>query len=174
LLDLGTANRWAALPPKELKVALSEGLQMASYHSDVWWLDQHAHGQPIDLRPGDRVVLSLPEDVSTGYTWQFTALPDCITVIADSFVDDWEPRYTAPWAPGSPTRSQPEPSVGGNLQRAFVLDVVASAEPSIYHLLLSYERSWEDTPIGTFELLIAIVAPMHGVQLTEDQLVVAS
>jgi hypothetical protein len=58
-------------------------------------------------------------------------------------------------------------------QRAFVLDVASDAEPGIHQLLLVYGREWEEAPIRSFELLIAIVAPMSGVQLTQDQLAVA-
>jgi Zn-dependent peptidase ImmA (M78 family) len=176
LVDASTANRWAALPPKELKVTLSEGLRMTSYRSDVWWLDQHAHGQPVDLRPGDRVLLNLPEDVSTGYTWQIAALPDPITLVADSFVDDWEPRFTSTWAPDRLSRIDRglEPIIGGTTPRAFVLDVTSYADPGIYHLLLKYGRDWDDTAIDTFELLIAVVAPLHGVQLSEEQLAVSA
>ena len=176
LIDAGTANRWAALPPKGLKAALSEGLNMTSYRSDVWWLDERANGQPIDLRPGDRVVLNLPEDVSTGYTWQLEACPEVIKVVADSFVDDWEPRFTAPWVPERALRTGPgtEALIGGAVPRAFVLDVAGDAEPGIYHLLLTYGREWEDSPVGSFELLVAVIAPLHGVQLSEQELVVAA
>jgi Zn-dependent peptidase ImmA (M78 family) len=176
LLDAATANRWAALPPKSLKSALSQGLQMTSYRSDVWWLDEHAHGQPVDLRAGDRVVLNLPEDVSTGYTWQFAVLPDPVQLVADSFVDAWEPSFASAWAPepSVPSNVSPEPVVGGAVPRAFVLDVAADAEPGIYHLLLTYGREWEDAPIQTFELLVAITAPLHGVQLSEERLAVAA
>lgn len=176
LLNSGTADRWAALPPRNLKAALSEGLRMTSYRSDVWWLDEHANGQPVDLRPGDRVVLSLAEDVSTGYTWRFSALSEPIVVVADSFVDDWEPRFTEPWAPDRPHRinAEPEAPIGGAVPRTFVLDVAGDADPGIYHLLLTYGREWEESPIRTFELLIAVTAPLIGVQLSEEQLAVAA
>lgn len=175
LIDQDTADRWGSLAPKRLKAALSSGLQLSSYRNDVWWLDQHADGQPIDLRPGDRVVLNLPEDVSTGYTWQFETVPDPVTVVADSFADAWEPRLTEPWAPRSMSTVDVESELaGGPIPRAFVLDVGSQADPGIYHLLMSYGREWEDTPLGTFELLIAVIAPLHGVQLREDQLAVSA
>lgn len=175
LIDADTADRWASLAPKRLKAALSSGLQLSSYRNDVWWLDQHADGQPIDLRPGDRVVLSLPEDVSTGYTWKFETVPEAVEVVADSFVDEWEPRPTEPWAPGNKEVDDVSSELaGGSAPRAFVLDVGDHADPGIYHLLMSYGREWEDTPLGSFELLIAVIAPLHGVQLREDQLAVSA
>ena len=176
LVDAGTAARWAALRPKSLKAALSQGLNVTSYRSDVWWLDQRSNGQPIDLRPGDRVVLNLPEDVSTGYTWHFEARPEVLKIVADSFVDDWEPRLAAAWAPESPVHAElrTETVVGGTAPRAFVLDVASEAEPGIYHLHLTYGRDWEDAPIDSFELLVAVIAPLHGVQLSERELVVAA
>jgi hypothetical protein len=97
LLEAAKANRWSALPPKEIKQSLSDGLSMTSYHSDVWWLDEHAHGQPVDLRPGDRMVLNLPERVSTGNSWNVTVLPRSISLVADSYKDDWEPRMELSW-----------------------------------------------------------------------------
>jgi Zn-dependent peptidase ImmA (M78 family) len=176
VLDAVTANKWAALPPKRLKADLNHGLQMTSYRSDVWWLDQRANGQPVDLRPGDRVVLSLPEDVSTGYTWQFSSLPDPISVVADSFVDDWEPRVAGAWAAGEELGfdSNAQQMAGGPAPRTFVLDVDSDAEPSIYHLLLDLGRDWEAEPVGTFELLVAVTPPLRGVQLSEEQLAVAA
>jgi hypothetical protein len=173
VISAGTSSRWAALPPKELKVALSDGMVMPSYRNDVWWLDEHADGQPVDLRPGDRVILNLPEDISSGFTWQFSALPSIISVVADSFVDEWSPRASQSWAPdlGGVVESDFE-SVGNTQPRAFILDVSNQSEPGIYQLLLAFGRAWEDEPIKTFELLIAVMAPMTGIQLTEEQLAV--
>lgn len=175
LLDASVANRWAALPPKSLKAALTAGLDIASYRNDVWWLDEHANGQPVDLRPGDRLVLNLPENVSTGYAWQFSMVPDPIRVIADSFFDDWEPRVSAAWA-RDPERNDLGAAglIGGAVPRAFVLDVAADADPGIYQLLLTCGRAWEDAPLATFELLISVTAPLQGVQLSEEQLAVAA
>jgi Zn-dependent peptidase ImmA (M78 family) len=176
LIDAAVANRWAALRPKTLKTTLSEGLEMTSYRSDVWWLDEHANGGPVDLRPGDRVLLNLPEDVSTGYSWHFEALPEPMSIVADSFVDEWEPHLETDWVPERVEGPGEDPSllIGGPTSRAFALDVSARAEPGIYHLLLTHGRDWEQAGIDTFELLIAVVAPMQGVQLTEEQLAVSA
>jgi len=174
LLSSFTANRWAALPPRELKAELSQGIQMPSYRNDVWWLDEHADGQPLDLRPGDRLVLNLPEDVSSGFTWHFATLPIPISVAADSFVNEWEPRFDSRWASDGVGSANLDLELAGSAApRAFVLDVSAQAEPGIYQLLLAYGREWEDRPIRNFELLIAVMAPLKGIQLSEEELAVS-
>lgn len=174
LVDPVTANRWATLPPKQLKATLSEGLAIPSYRNDIWWLDQTSNGQPVDLRPGDRLIVNLPEDASTGYTWTFDGLADPLRVVADSYVDDWEPRFRAPWtAPSNQASDADTALAGGPSLRSFVFDVAPGAQPGIYHLAGHYGREWEGQPVETFELLIAVTAPLHGVQLHEERFALA-
>jgi Zn-dependent peptidase ImmA (M78 family) len=178
MLPGAVADDWAKLSPRSFKSALSEGLVLPSYRNDVWWLDERAHQQPVDMRPGDRLIINLPEDPSTGYTWTIETLPGPLVVKADSFFDDYAPPVDRAWMGPSPARPPSDPDgegldserVGGPISRAFALDVDATAVPGIHHLMFRYARDWEDRPLRDFELLVSITAALSGVQLRPDQL----
>jgi hypothetical protein len=193
LLAADTANQWARLTPRAFKAALSEGLEVTSYRNDVWWFDENAHRQPVDLRPGDRIIVNLPEDPSTGYTWTLDILPPPLRLTADSYVDDYEPPLDSTWAPvlasldgtassgaghevhGPDGRDETAAAggdevAGGTIPRAFVLDLAGDADAGILHLLLRYGRDWEQQPAREFELLLSVSPALHGVQLRPEQL----
>lgn len=186
LLSADLANQWARLTPRAFKAALTEGLAVTSYRNDVWWFDENAHRQPVDLRPGDRIILNLPEDPSTGYTWTLDIVPAPLRLTADSFFDDYEPPLDSTWAPVLPSlggtagpmagsgagaaTANSTGIAGGAIPRAFVLDLASDADAGIVHLLLRYGRDWEQQPARDFELLLSVSPALHGVQLRPDQL----
>jgi inhibitor of cysteine peptidase len=78
-------------------------------------------GRTVAVAPGDRVVLGLPENASTGYTWQVDELPPGARVI--------EERYELP-AGGR---------IGSSSRHVFVLEP-PTAEGT---LRLHHGRPWE-------------------------------
>src|SRR4051812_25469106 len=92
LVDSTEANRWARVQPRAIKHALAGDMVPDDLHNDVWWLDARHHRHPIDARPGDRLVITLDEIPSTGYTWRFEEQPSELQLLADSYVDAWEPE----------------------------------------------------------------------------------
>lgn len=171
IIDNQLATRWAALAPKTIKESLSEGVAMPSYRNDVWWLDEHADGHPIDLVPGDRMILSLPEDVSTGHTWQIDVMMPNMEVLIDSFIDDWEPHAQEQWATPTPGPGDDE-LPGGPAPRYLIMDLSREADDGIYHLHLSLVRPWEAAPVRSFELLLSVNKALHGIQVEQDRLAV--
>jgi inhibitor of cysteine peptidase len=88
---------------------------------------QHA-GSTVAVAPGDRLVLSLPENASTGYTWQVEELPPGARVV--------EERYELPEGG----------RIGSPSHHVFVLEP-ASAQGA---LRLRNARPWEGDE-GTIE-----------------------
>ncbi|HEV3093806.1 MAG TPA: ImmA/IrrE family metallo-endopeptidase, partial [Solirubrobacteraceae bacterium] len=92
LVDHALAEGWARIPPNAVKRALAGELAPDGSGHDVWWLDGRRHAGPVEARPGDRLVLLLNENPSTGFSWEFTECPDAIRLLADSYEQDWEPE----------------------------------------------------------------------------------
>jgi hypothetical protein len=95
LLARTLADSWARIPPRTLKLDLAGDYVPAEMRNDVWLIDQRQTREPIEARPGDRVVLTLDENASTGYSWREVDRSPAVRVIADSYIDDWEPRFIA-------------------------------------------------------------------------------
>lgn len=170
IVDPETADAWARIQPATLKRTLAGDMVPDDLRNDVWWLDGRHSGQPVDARPGDRLVLTLQEIPSSGYGWRFDELPPGLNRMADSFEDDWEPelgRLTTATAQGGPL-------VGGAHARSFVLEVDPGAVEGILRVALIKDQPWDaGPPTDAFELLIAVSPPLHGVQLPEDELALA-
>ena len=169
IVDSRRADEWSSIPPANLKKALAGEMAPNDLRNDVWWLDARHHMQPVDARPGDRLVLTLPEIPSSGFSWRFTSMPEQMHLLSDSFSDRWEPdfaidRLTDP--------REPDPEIaGGGPDRSFALEVSTEAELGVDHLALVKERSWEKGQGSEeFELLISINTPLQGIQLSEEQL----
>jgi hypothetical protein len=171
IIDRPLADSWAKIAPARLKKALAGSLAPDDLHNDVWWLDSHSHQHPVDARPGDRLVLTLPETVSSGFSWRFTALPNAIRLLADSFEDEWEPQLTL--NPDAAFNGGDE-LVGSVSPRAFVFEVDPEADAGVQHLALIKDQAWEQGPASAeFELPISINPSLHGVQLPEAEFAVA-
>lgn len=168
IIDRSVADQWAKIPPARLKQALAGTLVPDDLRNDVWWLDARHHRQPVDARPGDRVVLTLPENVSTGFSWRFTALPHDVRLLADSFDDEWEPQLTLTL---EAVPDGADELVGGTVPRAFVLEIDPAAPEGIHHLALIKDQAWDPSPESEeFELLVSINPRLHGLQLPEAEL----
>lgn len=171
IVDEATADGWASIAPARLKQALAGELAPDDLHNDVWWLDARHHEHPVEARPGDRVVLTLPENASTGFSWHFTSLPHDVRLLADSFKDTWEPQLTL-------EAGQPEADgelVGADNNRAFVLEVDPDAQAGIHRLALVKYQPWDSAPPSSqYELLVSIKPSLHGLQLPEAELAIAA
>lgn len=120
LTDYATAHRWASQPPKRVKAALSKGVDMASYYSDVWSLSERDTGGAFEVRAGDRLVLTLPEIPSSGYMWSTGGLPADARVVADTMTDVLDP-------PDDVLGGHAEPP-GAPQPRTVILDVDDTAD----------------------------------------------
>ena len=57
--------------PLSVKSELAGGRRPVHGYADVWPVDEAWNDQVVALRPDDEVVVSLPENRSTGYRWMF-------------------------------------------------------------------------------------------------------
>lgn len=55
--------------PLKLKQAIGAGRRPAEGDADVWPVDLAWHGQRLSVRTDDEIIISLPENRSTGYRW---------------------------------------------------------------------------------------------------------
>jgi predicted secreted protein len=167
LVDAHKADEWAQIPPANLKRALAGEMAPDDMRNDVWWLDGGHHMQPVDARPGDRIVLTLPEIPSSGFSWRVTSLPEQMKVLADSYSDSWEPDF------GLEAGDEEHELAGGGPGHSFVLEIDADAEHSVEHLALEKSQEWDpEAGREEFELLISVSTPMHGVQVPESELAI--
>ena len=84
-------------------------------------LTRERSGETIALHKGDEILLSLPENPTTGYRWTFAA--DGMDIVGDDYAAD------------------PRSSVGGGGARTLRL-VAARAGDAVVRATL--QRSWED------------------------------
>lgn len=171
LVDRIEADAWAEIPPRNLKRALVGEMAPDDLRNDVWWLDRRNHMQPVDARPGDRIVLTLPETPSSGFSWRFSAMPSSMQLLADSYNDQWEPELASRLVDPKPP-VDPE-IVGDGPSRSFVLEVDPGALKSVEPLVLVKDQEWDQDAGGEgYELLISVSTPMHGVQVPESALAI--
>lgn len=171
LVDERKAAEWSQIPPANLKRALAGEMAPDDLRNDVWLLDRRNHLQPVDARPGDRLVLTLPEIPSSGFSWRFSAKPKEMSVLADSYSDIWEPDFN--FESGAERSNDGEELAGGNQGRSFVLEIDADALQGIEHLALVKSQEWDpEAGQEEFELLISVNVPMHGVQISPEELAI--
>ena len=99
-------------------------------------------GDNVNANVGDTIHLSLPENPSTGYSWQMTA-SDGIEHVSDNFVRD-----NSGW-PGRQV-------VGAGGTHEYVYKVI---KPGTQTVSAIYKRPWEGTSEGekTFTLIVNAV-----------------
>lgn len=165
LIDRDQAQLWAGVAPRIVKRALAGEMVPDDLRNDVWWLDARHNRQPVDARPGDRLVLTLDEIPGSGFSWRVAEHPNDIRVLADSYEDDWEPDL-------DPTPDNAiEQLVGGSHPRSLVFEIDAAADRAVHHLALVKDQMWEpDSGTDEFELLISVNPPLHGIQVPEVEL----
>ena len=66
-----TANELLRIRPLKIKTEIGRGQRPVVGTADVWPVDEQWHGQRLRVHTDDEVVISLPENRSTGYRWCF-------------------------------------------------------------------------------------------------------
>lgn len=162
------ADAWARVAPRTVKQALAGAMVPDDLHNDVWWLDARHNRAPIDARPGDRLVITLDEIPSSGFSWRFSELPRDVRLIADSYEDDWEPELHYP--------PEEHPELAGDTQpRSMLIEIDPAAGGGVHRLGLVKDQEWEQTPpVEEFELLISVNPPLSGIQVPESALTLSA
>jgi predicted secreted protein len=171
IVDRAVSEQWAQVAPAQLKRALAGDLVPDDLRNDVWWLDARHHKFPVEARPGDRVVLTLPENATTGFSWHFAELPEDVRLLADSVEDEWEPQLGVQ-QDGLDGDGE---LVGSGSQRSFVLEVDPHAAAGVHQVALVKEQTWDPgRPSGRYRLVVSIKPSLHGLQLKEAEFAIAS
>jgi hypothetical protein len=167
MVGFDQAEAWAKVPPRTVKQTLAGSLVPDDLRNDVWWLDARHHRQPLEARPGDRLVLTLDEIPGAGFSWRFAELPSELRVLADSFEDQWEPQLTrGPEEDGA--------LVGGPRPRSLVIEVDRDAGRAVHRVALIKDQPWDDaSPSDEFEVLVSVNPPLRGIQMPEYELALA-
>ncbi|WP_406280921.1 protease inhibitor I42 family protein [Nocardia sp. NBC_00881] len=99
------------------------------------------NGQERGLHAGQRLVVTLPSNPSTGYSWRIAELDDAL--VKQDGVADFEPDPTVPVAPGS----------GGSAVWTFV-----GVGTGVTQLTMDYARPWEQgmEPAERFSLTLEV------------------
>lgn len=167
LVDEGDSARWSKVQPRTVKHALAGEMVPDDLHNDVWWLDARHNRQPIDARPGDRLVITLDEIPGAGFTWHVTDQPHELRLLADSYTDPWEPDLGG----GLLTDGD---LVGGPRPRSLAFEIDPDASLGVHRVALSKDRPWQpNATVDEFEVLLSINPPLHGIQVSEEELTIA-
>jgi Zn-dependent peptidase ImmA (M78 family) len=168
LLPPRQAATWARISPREIKQSLAGDLPPANMSNDVWLLGAHHNRQPVEVRPGDRLVLVLDEIPSSGYSWRLTELPAGFRVLADSNYDDWEPRFGV-------NAIEDDDLAGTSHPHFIVIELDPQLPESIQRLALVKDQEWNHAmPSDDFEILVSIRPPLSGIQLSEQELALSA
>ena len=71
------ANELLRIRPLKIKTKIGQGQRPVVGTADVWPVDEQWHGQLLRVHTDDEVVVSLPENRSTGYRWFFADHEPC-------------------------------------------------------------------------------------------------
>jgi hypothetical protein len=171
LADRAAVEAWVRVPPREIKRALAGDLTPDDLRHDVWWLDARKHDHLLDMRPGDRLVLTLDEIPTSGHIWRFVEVPDYVDILADSAQGPWEPAFDKP-----PTDPAEVELAGSPHPRAFVLGIDADATKDSGRLILVKDQPWNpgESNAGRFVLHLSVHPPLHGLQLSAEALALSA
>jgi len=98
-------------------------------------IEVHSSGERVKASTGDRIVIQIPENATTGYRWVVADLPTTLALASDELL------------PPTSTR----PGAGG--ERRIALDVRGAGEGEV---VLSLVRPWEGEAADRFVLSIAV------------------
>lgn len=101
-------------------------------------LNESDNGRAVELHPGEKVRITLPENATTGFRWQVERFDrDVIGIVAE------EPHY-----PSGP------PGAGGHIEL-----IVEGRKPGTSELVLKHWRDWEgdSSIIARFHLNVKVL-----------------
>ena len=98
-------------------------------------IEVRSSGEEVDASSGDRIVVQIPENATTGYRWVVGELPDELELEADELV----PPDTA------------RPGAGGERRLTLV-----ATQPGQARVRLTLEQPWEGEAADQFELLVTV------------------
>jgi Zn-dependent peptidase ImmA (M78 family) len=154
LADYDSAQQWAGEQPKQVKAALSRGVGMESYFSDVWSLSERDSDRGFQVQAGDRLVVTLPEIPSSGYMWRTEGLPDEATVVADTTRDE----LAEPQGSLLPEDEQPP---GAEHPRTLIVDLGKASGPTEIELIKAPVWAPEEKA-ARFHVHVDIEQPLLG------------
>jgi Zn-dependent peptidase ImmA (M78 family) len=168
ILDVETAAEWRSVEPRTIKLGLIGNNDM-DLRRDVWWIDHTTTSNPIDVRPGDRLIVRLPENATTGYSWRPAELSPDFKIDSDSFDDWWEPSR------GEPSTPMDAHLVGQTTMRSLLLSVAFSTPASVQRLSFDLVQPWaDDPPVDHYEILLSVTPSAHGIQVGPGELAVGA
>jgi hypothetical protein len=157
------SDAWAKIPPAQVKRSLAGAYVPDDLRNDVWLLDGTHNHRRLEARPGDRVVLTLEENASTGFSWEWPEQATGIQLLADSFREDFQgDLYSAP---------HDDPDFDGAPRpRSFVFALDPELEMGDRYVELVRERPGGAQLAGEFDFTISVNPPLHGIQEEEKEL----
>jgi Zn-dependent peptidase ImmA (M78 family) len=129
------------------------GEPMPTGRQDVWEVRKPDDGDTLAVRPGDRIVIHLPEIPTSGHLWRWTGLDSELSVIADDY------------RKGVNASNYPELAVAGSvLERRFVIDVPISEYASRRVIELRNGQAWEPNNFSdALRITLRVDPPRLGV-----------
>lgn len=164
LITPAQASRWMTIAPRQLKQQLVGHDLLDDLRNDVWWINGRSHQRRIDARPGDRLVITLSEIPSSGFSWRFSRLDHRVHLLADSFTDEgYEPMIAG--------NGRLELHAGTVQARSFVLEVNPDSAAGEETISMEKVQPWgKSASSETLEVKVAVSPPLHGLQLSEEAL----
>lgn len=154
------ADTWAKQPPRDVKVALTLGTEMESLRADVWALTQRDNDAELEVRAGDRLVVTLPEIPSSGVMWSAAELPHDTELVADSMHDSLDLATE----PGDDHGADAPP--GGRYPRTLIVDLHAESDGNV-ELALTKAPVWAPgAPVDRYALHLHVHQPLLGRPIT--------
>jgi inhibitor of cysteine peptidase len=101
-------------------------------------VEVRTHNSSVTVAPGDRIVIRIPENPTTGYQWSLRDIPSLLVLERDEFMPP----------------SQPTPGAGG--ERVVVLRAPAGIASGSGEVVLVLQRPWETQPADQFHIKVRI------------------
>ena len=103
-------------------------------------LSERDNGRSVDMKKGQKVTVSLPQNASTGYRWKVVQTPRALGYPQESY-----------------KASGPVGIVGGGGTLKLTWNTKSQfASPGTYKIKLAYGRGWEKSPLKTFSFSIKL------------------